>query len=186
MFGLFSQANSNTPKVASDTAERFASLYQELMPKVFKYMTYKVGDIQTAEDLTSQVFEKALNKFKSHNSEKGSFATWVFSIARNTVIDHYRMTGNVIKFQLGVINSPPGETESPEDNLIRAEEFEALRSFISRLSQHEQEIISLKFGAKMSNRQIAKTTGMSESNVGTTVWRAVSKLRDDFREWGNG
>ena len=187
MLGLQSQAETNTQKVAGSTAERFTELYKQYVPKVFKYMTYKVaGDVQIAEDLTSLVFEKALTKFKSHDAEKASFSTWIFAIARNTVIDHYRATSKQKNLQLDDDTCAPRDSISPEDNAIKTEEFQTLQSFILRLSQHEQEIISLKFGAEMNNRQIAKMTGLSESNVGTIIWRAVCKLRDNFRKWENG
>lgn len=186
MFGLLVMTIANQVKIAGTTAERFAALYKEHLPKIFKYVIYKVSDTQTAEDLTSQVFEKALHKFKSHDAEKSAFSTWLFSIARNTVIDYYRTTSRQKRIRqendsLLIQNDP-----SPEDEAIKAEQFRTLRVFISKLPQHEQEIISLKFGGRMNNRQIAKTTGLSESNVGTIIWRTVHKLREDFRELENG
>lgn len=186
LFVLLSLTDNRNPEFSGSTAERFTVLYKEYLPKIFKYITYKVTDSQTAEDLTSKVFEKALNKFKTHDAEKGSFSTWIFSIARNTVIDYYRATSREKQLHHdGDILLTPNEA-SPEDVIIKTEQFRTLQSFISRLSQFEQEIISLKFGAKMNNRQIAKTTGLSESNVGTIIWRTVNKLRVSFREWENG
>jgi len=61
-----------------------------------------------------------------------------------------------------------------------------LQVCLAGLPQQEQEIISLKFGAEMNNRQIAKVLGLSESNVGTKLYRAVRKLRDSFKGWQNG
>ena len=66
------------------------------------------------------------------------------------------------------------------------EEWERLRACISQLSAEEQELIALKFGSGLNNRQIARTIGLSESNVGTRLYRAVRKLRDYFREAENG
>jgi RNA polymerase sigma factor (sigma-70 family) len=186
LFGLVGQTDGNTPDVANSPAERFIVFYREYLPKIFKYMTYKVADVHTAEDLTSLVFEKALNKFQSHDSEKGSFATWIFAIAHNTVVDHYRATDKEKNQQYLAEFSSLGDCISPEDKLIETEKFKLLHICISFLSRHQQEIISLKFGARMNNRQIAKMTGLSESNIGTTIWRTVSKLRDCFRERGDG
>ena len=70
--------------------EVFSELYDEFMPKVFRYIHYKVNHQQTTEDLTSMVFEKALVSFDKYSSEKAAFSTWIFSIARNTLIDYYR------------------------------------------------------------------------------------------------
>jgi RNA polymerase sigma factor (sigma-70 family) len=62
----------------------------------------------------------------------------------------------------------------------REQEIRLLQSYVAQLSKVEQEIISLKFGGEMTNRQIAKTLGLSESNVGIIIYRAVRKLRDGF------
>ena len=186
MFGLIIMTITNQVKLAGATAERFAALYKEYLPKIFKYVVYKVSDTPTAEDLTSRVFEKALSKFKTHDAEKSAFATWLFSIARNTVIDYYRAAGRERKMQQDSDPLLLHNEISPEETAIRAEQFRTLRVFVSRLSPHEQEIISLKFGARMTNREIAKTTGLSESNIGTTIWRTVNKLRENFREWEHG
>ena len=77
--------------------------------------------------------------------------------------------------------SSPGQEASPEEASEREEEIKVLQSCVSQLSKAEQEIISLKFGAEMTNRQIAKTLGLSESNVGVIVYRSVRKLRDGFK-----
>ena len=186
LIGLLTLMGGN-PEIAGTIAERFTSLYKEFLPKIFKYITYKVTDTQTAEDLTSQVFEKALSKFKSHDAAKGAYSTWIFTIARNTVIDYYRASSKERELQQdkdGLLRQ--NDTVSPDDLIIRAEQFRTLKSLIAKLSPSEQEIISLKFGARMNNRQIAQATGLTESNVGTTIWRTVNKLRSNFREWENG
>jgi len=135
-----------------------------------------------AEDITSAVFEKALTKFQSYSAEKAQFSTWIFSIARNTLIDHYRVNRKNQNVSLDPALPLPAEDMDPEEETVQREEYRLLKQCVSRLSSHEQEIISMKFGAEMTNRQIAKTTGLSESNVGTILFRAVRKLRDNFNE----
>ena len=75
---------------------------------------------------------------------------------------------------------------SPEQEALKSEELKRLRFCLAGLSQQEQEIISCKFGADMTNRHIAGMLSLSESNVGTMLYRAVRRLRDCFREWQNG
>jgi RNA polymerase sigma-70 factor, ECF subfamily len=186
LLGLHRQPETNTPQADRSVSERFSEFYTRYLPKVYKYMTYKVADIQLAEDLTSLVFEKALTKFKSHDSEKASFSTWIFTIARNTVIDHYRANSKVQTVEINSDDFSADGGDSPEESAIKSEEFRTLQGFVSKLSQTEQEIISLKFGAGMNNRQIAGMTGLSDSNIGTIIWRAVGKLRDNFRGLENG
>jgi len=74
--------------------------------------------------------------------------------------------------------SPPEETE-------RREEYQRLQFCLAALPQRQQEIISLKFGAELNNRQIASVVGLSENNVGTILFRAICKLRNCFKDWSN-
>lgn len=182
MLTFFVLAIESANRIAHSTAEVFADLYQEYLPKVYRYISYRVSDSHQAEDLTSTVFEKALTKFKSYSSEKAAFSTWIFSIARNTLIDHYRVNAREPVIQMDNMSYFSQEDPSPEEEAAKFEEYQMLQSCISKLAPQEQEIISLKFGAEMTNRQIARMTGLSESNVGIIIYRAVRKLRDSFNK----
>ncbi|MBI4310800.1 MAG: sigma-70 family RNA polymerase sigma factor [Chloroflexi bacterium] len=172
-------------KVDQRTAEAFARLYEEFLPKVFHYFSYRILDTQLAEDLTSAVFEKALAKFKGYNASKASFSTWVFTIARNTLIDHFRVEGRRRTSNLDAAAEPTDGSPSPEEAVVKDEERRRLLACIARLPETEQEIITLKFGAGMTNRQIAGLLGLGESNVGVILYRAVRKLRNSFGEVGS-
>jgi RNA polymerase sigma-70 factor (ECF subfamily) len=175
-----------TAKETITAREAFAELYEEFLPKVFRHIQYKVSDIQLTEDLTSKTFEKALVNFNKYASDKAKFSTWIFTIARNVVIDHYRVQGRRGSVSLEEATDTLSNGFSPDEELVRKEELKKLQVSLSGLSQEEQEIISLKFGSEMNNRQIAKMLGLSESNVGTKLYRAVRKLRDSFQEPENG
>jgi RNA polymerase sigma-70 factor (ECF subfamily) len=166
--------------------ETFAELYEEFLPKVFGYIKYRVNSVQVAEDLTSGTFEKALTNFTKFSSNKASFSTWIFTIARNTVIDYYRVHGRRQTVSLEKAEIDVSSPELPPDEAMeKQEEREQLRECLSRLSREEQELISLKFGSGLNNRQIAEVTSLSESNVGTKLYRAVRKLRDNYPEAKN-
>lgn len=174
--------------VASQTSRRetFAVLYEEFLPRVFRFVRYRVNELQVAEDLTSTTFEKALVNFAKYSQDKASFSTWLFAIARNVVIDHYRVRGrrptvSIEERELDIASSDP----LPEEAVIRGEERQQVRALVAELPEEIQEIIALKFGSGLNNRQIAKTLGLSESNVGTRLYRAVRKMRDSFPEAGN-
>jgi RNA polymerase sigma-70 factor (ECF subfamily) len=169
-------------KKAGNTRETFAELYEYYMPKVFRYINYQVGDMDLAEDLTSAVFEKVLTKLDSYRSNKAAFSTWLMTIARNTVIDHYRVKSRKITISIEEIFEPASGDISPEEEVIRKEELQRLDTYLKELFPQEREIISLKFGAELNNRQIAKILDVSESNVGTKLYRAIRKLRDKFKE----
>lgn len=180
---IFTQAQI-IEKLDRTLGETFAGLYEQYLPKVYRYISYRITDISTAEDLTSVVFEKALTKLKSYRPEKARFSTWIFTIARNTLTDHFRAAGKVrtVSLDSGYLSQP----DNIEEVTGRTEDLNVLKTCLSRLSQLEQEIISLKFGAEMTNRQIASMLAMTESNIGVILFRAIRKLRNDFKGMQNG
>jgi RNA polymerase sigma-70 factor (ECF subfamily) len=180
------QPASDAGTAIRHSTEVFAELYEQYMPMVFRFFSYRVGEIHLAEDLTSAVFEKALTRFESYKADRASFATWLFSIARNTLIDHFRVSGRRKTLPIDEMPMTSNGGNSPENGVIHKEELKQLQVCLAKLSPQEQEIISLKFGGEMTNRQIAKMLGLSESNVGTIIYRSVKKLRDNFTEWRNG
>ncbi|MBI2860558.1 MAG: sigma-70 family RNA polymerase sigma factor [Chloroflexi bacterium] len=170
----------------SAAAGVFARLYEQHLPAVYRYIHYRVSDVQLAEDLTSAVFEKALAGFQRYHSDQAAFLTWLLTISRNAVIDHYRRRARRHEVALDEAGDVLPGGSSPEQEAIRNEELQRLQFCLARLSRQEQEIVSSKFGAEMNNRQIAGVLGLSESNIGTILYRAVRKLRDCFREWEYG
>ena len=162
------------------TAESFGRLYEEYVSKIFQYVSYRIGDRTAAEDLTSDIFNKALTNFTKYDAGKAAFSTWIFSIARNTVIDYYRKRSREQKLQKEAESGATVFSASPEEELSRSEEARKLHDCLSLLKPTEQELISLKFSGEMTNREISRVTGLSESNVGTILCRAVRKLRDGF------
>ena len=173
-------------RIAKSTVEAFTAFYQQYLPKVFKYVSYKVTDRSLAEDITSTVFEKALTKFNQYNEEKASVSTWIFRIARNTLIDHFRAGARGRNVPLEEAAEVPAGGLSAEQQVENSEECRILHSCIKKLTEPEQEIVSLKFSAEMTNRQIAGVLGLSESNVGVILYRAVRKLRKDFEDLSHG
>ncbi|MBM2832362.1 MAG: polymerase, sigma-24 subunit, subfamily [Dehalococcoidia bacterium] len=166
--------------------EAFAELYDQYLDKVFRYIKYRVNGREVAENLTSTVFEKALVNFAKYNSDRASFSTWLFSIARNVLVDHYRVDGRRHSIPLDDVSDRPSTEISPEEAFELKEEAEKLNLYLAQLPQEEQEIIRLKFAAELNNRQIARMLGLTETNVGTKLYRAVRKLRDSFKEPHNG
>jgi RNA polymerase sigma factor (sigma-70 family) len=176
----------STVRENESTSQTFAELYEEYLPKVYRYINYRINDTQITEDLTSTVFEKALTNFGKYSKDRASFSTWIFSISRNVVIDYYRAQGRRQTVSLDDATEVVSQDSSPEEELLKKEEREKLQIYLMQLPQDEQEIIRLKFGAELNNRQIARMMGLSESNVGTKLYRSIRKLRDVFQESENG
>ena len=151
------------------------AVYAEQLPRVYNFFRYRVGDGPVAEDLTSVTFEKAWRGRNRYRSDLGRFGTWVMAIARNVAVDHYRRRRPEAPLDEAQAIAAAGP--SPEEQAERASDLERLNEMLVKLPERERELIALKYGADMNNREIARLTGLSESNVGTRLHRAVQTLR---------
>jgi len=175
--------SDNNPAYNENRISSFAQLYEEHLTYVFRYINYRVRNQTVAEELTSTVFEKALAAFKRYDKEKAAPQTWLITIARNTIIDYFRKssTRNTVPLQdaIEIESADP----SPQEETERKEEYTRLQFCFEALADREQEIVSLKFGAEFTNRNIASVLDLSESNVGQILYRAVCKLRSCVKDW---
>ncbi len=156
----------------------FAELYNQYFPKVFAYVYGRVQHKEAALDIVSDVFEKAYVKMHGLRSAD-AFSSWLFTIARNEVASHWRKEKPAAKaLQEAAWNSELNhQPPSPEDTLLHRERISHLASLLRQLPPREQEIISLKFDAELTNREIADILKTSEVNVRVTIFRALRKLR---------
>lgn len=168
--------------VACATAEpaAFAAIYDHYFPRVYNYVRYRVGDAEMADDLTAQVFERALVSIGRYRPERGPFAAWLFAIARNAVSDCLRAQRRRRWLSLEVLRDRASTEPQPEEVAIRDETRAELLAAVARLSDRERDLIALKFAAGLTNRRIAKLTGLSESNVGVILYRAMRRLRAEL------
>ncbi|ATW26572.1 RNA polymerase sigma factor [Candidatus Formimonas warabiya] len=169
---------------ANDHERTFVELYNSYFSRVYNYVHYRVNDFHDADDLTGQIFAKLFSKLKYYRPEKAPFAAWVFSIARNAVTDYYRSRmrnpSTPLEETADFIDSRPG----PEDIAADHEMHRHLRKALASLTQREREIIALKFWSGFTNRDIARFTGISESNTGIILFRAMRRLRQILESQG--
>jgi RNA polymerase sigma-70 factor (ECF subfamily) len=150
------------------------AVYRRELPRVYNYFRYRLGDDAAAEDLTSATFEKAWRKRDSYRRELAAFSTWLLTIARNVATDHLRARHTSLALDAVTTLTAP---DSPDEQYARRAELEQLGALLAELNEDERELVALKYGAELNNREIAQHLGMSESNVGTTLYRVVGKLR---------
>ena len=159
------------------TSADFEAFYLENLPRVYNFFRYRFGDKTLAEDLTAQTFEKAWRKRRRYRRDLAAFSTWLFTIARRVAIDHYRRRRPEQPLE-NVLNL--AADENLEELLQEKADKKRLQILLSRLEEREQELVALKYGAGLTNRAIAGLSGLSESNVGVILFRAVKKLREDW------
>ncbi len=156
-----------------DLGEQFDRTY----PRVYKYFRYRGADVDTANDLASTVFEHALAKLSSFDPGKAAFNTWLFVIAHNVAINHWKARARARIVPLEAAAVQPGMDPPPEETLILQERIESLLAALQVLEDREREIVALKFGGALHNRQIADLVGLSASNVGVILYRALQRLK---------
>jgi RNA polymerase sigma-70 factor (ECF subfamily) len=156
-------------------SEGFAELYERTFPRVYAYVASMLRDRTSAEDVTAQAFERAYQKRRSYRPGRGSMDAWVFGIARNAALDELRK-----RKRSAALVADPEDTgsPSPEDQAELALRRETVRAALASLDGHERDLIALKFAGGLSNGEIARVLGTSESNVGTRLHRTITKLRE--------
>lgn len=153
--------------------------YREYLPRILNYIRLRVGGEDLAQDLTATVFERAVAK--QHTLRKPeAFGAWLFRIARNVVAGHYRRRRPTVPLEWA--GDQPAGSPSPPEVLMRQEELERLRAALDTLSEREQEIIHLRFGAGLGNKEIADVVHLRAGHVAVIVYRALRKLRTRLGE----
>jgi RNA polymerase sigma-70 factor (ECF subfamily) len=167
--------------VAGSSWERFEDLYRSSRDDVYAYVMTLLRDRAAAEDVTAIAFERAYRRRRTFDRHRGDERGWLFGIARNAALDELRRrrrTATLVidPLETGVGDGPEPSIEGEEDVLLRRT---AVRAALEQLSARERELIALKFHAGLSNAELAAALGVSESNAGTMLYRAIQKLRSN-------
>ena len=157
----------------------FESIYQAELPRIYNFFRYRVGDDQIAQDLTAETFEKAWRNRTRYRADLASFSTWLFTLARHVATDHYRKRRPTLPLDEAVLIS---DLHGVEDTAQERAEFAQLATLLARLADRERELVALKYGAGLTNRAIARLTGLSESNVSTILFRVTQQLRAQWKD----
>ena len=157
-------------------AEAFGKLYDDYQPKIYRFVLLKVTHREEAEDLTHQVFMNAWQKISSYEHRGFPFSSWLYQIARNTVIDHYRTKRQTTSLD-----------EMDPDDIIFAEhshidldlklQLVGVQKELRTLKQDHQDVILMRFVEELSIKETAKALKRSEGAVKLLQHRAMNELR---------
>jgi RNA polymerase sigma-70 factor (ECF subfamily) len=157
--------------------ERFEALYRSSRDDVYAYVATLLHDRAAAEDVTALAFERAYRRRRTFDRRRGDERAWLFGIARNAALDELRRRQRHARLAAEPVDGDSAEAfPSDETNDVTLRRT-AVRAALATLSPREREVVALKFHGGMSNAELARVIGVSESNAGTLLYRTMEKLR---------
>jgi RNA polymerase sigma-70 factor (ECF subfamily) len=171
---LIRRAQEGEPSVVGE-------LYERHQRGIYRFLYYKVGDLQTAEDLTSEVFLRMIEKLPNYSGPSLTFQAWLFQIARNLSIDHYRRMS--IRKNVQLMDDYPGGGDEPLEMISNDLTSENLYHALVKLPDNQRDVIVMRFVVGMPVREVAQSLHKSENSVKGLQRRALKSLREILVEW---
>ena len=169
---------------AKTDAEAFGELYDQYYDKIFGYIVHRMGNVEVAQDVTSETFFKALKSLHSFEWRSISFSSWLFRIATNEMTNHYRKNKHYTSADIDDLAEHPSNQEDvreeimqAEDELQRNQDYVLMRAAVEKLPDKYQEVITLRFFEEKQILEIAEIVGKKEGTVKSLLSRGVEKLR---------
>jgi RNA polymerase sigma-70 factor, ECF subfamily len=159
---------------AQTDAEVFATLYLRYVDSIHAHCFWRLRNREAAEDATSQVFMQALSGLSEFDANRGTFRSWLFTIAHHVVVDQHRRTNRSGVFD-DAVEIPDGGL-SPEERAIAAESVRSLQMALDQLSARERQVVDLRL-AGLTGVEIGKALGCRTGAVGVAQFRAIRRLR---------
>ncbi|MBO0780228.1 MAG: sigma-70 family RNA polymerase sigma factor [Ktedonobacteraceae bacterium] len=173
--------NSPSPGLqhGQEALPSFEALYDRYHMQVYRYLYAHLKHEHDTADLMQQVFFQAWKQRQTYESGRGSVATWLFSIAHHRLVDFYRVSHPSLSWES--IPEIPAIDQNPEEHVLSAETIAQVRRLLEALSQPEQELLALRFAARLSSAKIASIIGKSEAATKKQLTRLLSRLQEQYR-----
>jgi RNA polymerase sigma-70 factor (ECF subfamily) len=163
-------------KAAREDPKAFGELYKLYVEPVFRYLYSRVGNVHEAEDITAQAFLVAFESFDRFREDR-HFASWLFTIARNKAMDHFRQRKDLSSIDEAA--NIPVEID-PLSGMIQVEQMTALSKLIQALPEEDRELLRLRFLAAMSFPEIAHFLHRNEGAVKKSIYRLLARLHSQL------
>lgn len=164
--------------------QAFTTLYNHYFPRLYAYISYRVGRVPDSEDLVAETFLhaiEALNDFEWQH--QASFAAWIFRIAHNLVSDWYKRKQNsnyLVPLPLDDLPEIVANELLPDEIFLRKEQFNYLYQQLANIAPRRQEVIMLKFFGGLRNQEIARVLNLDERTVAVHLRRGLLDLSRRF------
>lgn len=152
----------------------FAEIYERCQPLIYRYIFYQLGDAVTAEDLTSEVFIRLVEKIDRFTYRGRPLLAWLYTIARNLVTDHHRRAKQVQPLESEKL---PAETTDIEGSVMGKLTQRRLTIAITHLTEDQRQVILLRFIEGLDNATVANILGKSVNAIKALQHRALASLR---------
>lgn len=169
---------------ARQDPEAFGELYRRNVDRIYTYIFYRVGNTADAEDLTARTFYQALSHLSRYQDQGIPFVAWLYRIAHNLVANHHRARGYWKTTSLEDVELPAGAKDNPERVALANERRRALWAAISRQPEDRQRLLILKFADRLSNEEIGRLMGRTESSIKSLYFRTLKALKADLEARG--
>lgn len=180
---------------AKTDANAFGELYDQYYDKIFGYILHRVGNVEVAQDVTSETFFKALKSLHSFEWRSISFSSWIFRIATNEMTNYYRKNKHYNSVDIDDLAEHPSNEEDVREEIMRAEDelqrnvdYGHVQAGIEALPVKYQEVLTLRYFEEKQITEIAEILGKKEGTVKSLLSRGVEKLRvhmDTMQPTGN-
>jgi len=160
---------------AQDDPAAFAPIYERYVDRIYGYCRSRTSDEHEAEDLCSQVFAKALTSLHTYNG--GMVAAWLFRIAHNLVIDHYRRRKPIVSIEHVTVAD-----DDPFDWLEEAEAGDLLNALIRELPDDKRNLLALSLDRDLTSQDVGEIVGKSAGAVRIEFHRIVKQLRTRYMQ----
>ena len=157
-------------------AEAFGELYDRYVDLVYRYIYYRVGTTQLAEDLTSETFLRALRRISSFTWQGRDVGAWFVTIARNLIADHYKSGRYRLELTTDDVSESGAATlvaDGPESSVLEAMQNKVLLEAVKQLNSEQQECIVLRFLQGMSVAETAQAMGKNDGAIKALQYRAI-------------
>jgi len=161
--------------------EALSEAHETYYPAIYRYVAFKVGDQDVAEDLTSEVFTRLLSAVRERSAPQKTLRGWLFSVASKVVANHHRQ--HYRDQELMAMPELVEETSNPSDTVSHRQKLRDLSKALKLLTDEQQEVISLRFGYSMPIREVSKTLGKSEGAIKQLQARAIAALSKHLVAW---
>lgn len=158
------------------------SLYEIYYSQIYNYIFYRVMNKEITEDIVGEVFMKVISKFGRYDSKKSGLSTWIFTIAKNTLVDYYRNEN--------LRNSYHTKYETDQDFSDidfseNQDSHEDILNTLRKLTELDRTAIFLRYFADFPYKNIAEHVGYTEKHIGVVLNRALKKFKTIYEKEGN-